>query len=233
MDFSRRSLQEELMDTEPVTYEQFEDCLRELETINQWAFAYPPTLRWLRKILRDTQKNNLSILDIGSGGADMLRHIWKRFGKPYKDMVLTGVDINPFSKKAADIFSKDLPIHNETSDIFTFDSARQADVIISSLFTHHLSDEQLVRFLQWMEQHSTIGWFINDLHRHTIPYYVIKIATRLFSRNHLIKHDGPVSVSRAFTRTDWQRLLQMAGIPIKQTRIRWCMPFRYCVERRK
>lgn len=230
MDLHRRSTQAELMDDAVTSFEEFHECLGELETINRWTIAYRPTLRWLSRIRKEAN-GPMVVLDIGSGGGDMLRRIWQRFPS---GMELTGVDINPWSKQAAALQTPhDAPIHYETCDIFSFDAERRAEAIISSLFTHHLSDEQLVKFLRWMEQHATFGWFINDLHRHPLPYHFIRWATRLLSSNRLIRHDAAVSVARAFTRADWVRLLEQAGIPRDQTRIRWALPFRYCVERRK
>ena len=231
MGSSQRSSQLELMDTEVVSYEQFRQCLRELETINAWTLAYGPTLRWLRRMGRSIPVSE--IIDVGSGGGDMLRKVVSTSARYTDNVKLIGIDLNPWSKKAADEWSHALPIQFETRNIFDFEAERNADVIISSLFTHHLSDEQLVQFLRWMERHATRGWFINDLHRHWLPYYFIKAATRLLSRNPLIKHDAAVSVSCAFTRADWQRLLLAASIPANQVRVRWYFPFRYCVERCK
>ena len=231
MELSQRSSQPELMDTQTVSYEQFRHCLREMETINNWTLAYGPTLRWLKRI---SQSKPLStIIDVGSGGGDMLRHIVRQSSECTSDTQFIGIDLNPWSKKAAEEWSCYMPIHFETGDVFDFEPTQHGDVIISSLFAHHLNDEQLVQFLQWMERHATRGWFINDLHRHWLPYYFIKASTRLLSRNPLIKHDAAVSVSRAFRRADWKRLLLAASIPTDQVRIRWFFPFRYCVERCK
>lgn len=231
MDFSHRSSQPELMDTETVSFEQFRQCLRELEIINHWTHAYRPTLRWLKQVSR---RYPLSvILDVGSGGGDMLRRVVRHRAGYSAGTKLVGIDLNPWSTKAADAWSEGVPIHYETGDIFDFEPTRRADVIISSLFTHHLSDDQLVTFLRWMESHATVGWFINDLHRHWLPFYFIKAATHLLSRNRLIKHDAAVSVGRAFTRADWLRLLDAAAIPADRVRIRWHFPFRYCVEGQK
>jgi hypothetical protein len=54
----------------------------------------------------------------------------------------------------------------ETGDVFALDPARRFDVVVSALFTHHLDDAQLVRFLRWMQATARLGWFVNDLHRH-------------------------------------------------------------------
>lgn len=221
--FSDRSQQAELMDG-PVPYDEFADCLRELETINRWTFAYGPTMRWLKRW------GSTGILwDIGSGGGDMLRRIRAMLPR----WQLTGIDINPWAKQAAEVATPSIAtIRYQVADIFAMDDAARADVIISALFTHHLSDATVIAFLRWMEQHAISGWFINDLHRHPVPYYFIRMATGVGSRNRLIRHDAAVSVARAFTRTDWQRLLAEAGIT-QGVRIRWHFPFRYSVGRVK
>ena len=151
-------------------YEEFDICLKQLARINRLTFAYPPTLRWLKKHLKP-HTATVTILDIGSGGGDMLRVIEKWTERRGISVELIGVDLNPWSKRSAEALAfPGSNIKHETSDIFAFDQSRRADYIISSLFTHHLSDEALVRFLSWMENHATKGWLVNDLHRHPVPY---------------------------------------------------------------
>ena len=43
------------------------------------------------------------------------------------------------------------------------------DFVISSLVAHHMTDGQLRAFLRFMEENSTEGWLVNDLHRHASP----------------------------------------------------------------
>jgi len=52
-DFSRRSTATELMDTDPVSFKEFDDYLRDLERINVLTLAYRPTLLWLKRVLAD------------------------------------------------------------------------------------------------------------------------------------------------------------------------------------
>ena len=63
----------ELMDG-ACSYEDFRGCLRSLEQINRWLFGYRPTLAWLNR-LEHTSHDPIHIVDIGSGGGDMLRQI--------------------------------------------------------------------------------------------------------------------------------------------------------------
>jgi hypothetical protein len=104
---------------------------------------------------------------------------------------------------------------------------------MSSLFTHHLPDSALVRFIKWMEENSRIGWFINDLERHPLPYHFLKLAFWATRRHRFMRHDGPVSVASAFRRNDWVRYLAEAGLPEGAARIERWMPFRLCVSRIK
>ena len=80
------------------------------------------------------------------------------------------------------------------------------DIIFSSLFCHHFTDDELVEMLQWMKYHAATGFFINDLHRHPLAYNFIKYATKFFSKSYLVKNDAPLSVLRGFRKNEWQNI---------------------------
>ena len=74
------------MDTDPVSFKEFDDYLRDLERINVLTLAYRPTLLWLKRALADfPAERPISVLDVGSGGGGMLRQLrkWAR-GKNLK-----------------------------------------------------------------------------------------------------------------------------------------------------
>jgi len=231
--FDRRSAQTELMDDPAIGFTAFADCLRDLAIVNILSRGYSPTLDWLKRVFKHTPPGErISIVDVGSGGGDMLRRIAQAAARQGRKVDLTGVDLNPWSARYAQTAAPSSPlITYETSDIFDFAPERKFDFVISALFTHHLDDEQLVRFLQWMERHAVKGWLINDLHRHPLAYFLFKYLSRLLRLDYMVQHDGAISVARAFTKADWTRALTAAGIPIAQITIRWCFPFRYAIER--
>ncbi|HTK85885.1 MAG TPA: methyltransferase domain-containing protein [Patescibacteria group bacterium] len=222
-DFSRRSTESELMDEDGISLAEFRHCLKSLEIINVLTLAYRPTLRWLRREVAKAGPSPVHVLDAGSGGGDMLR----RIGRIKGHLNLTGVDLNPMSAQVA-AESPSPGVNYETADIFKFEPKLPPDYIVCSLFTHHLDDERLVEFLRWLDRRAGRGWFINDLHRHWLPYYFIKWTTALFSRNRLIRNDAAVSVARSFTIADWRQLLARAGI--NGARVQWVFPFRLCVS---
>ena len=112
-----------------------------------------------------------------------------------------------------------------TSRIF---GNNKPDIIFASLFCHHFTDEELIKMMAWMKANSTLGFFINDLHRHPVAYHFIKLTSRLFSSSYLVKNDAPLSVLRGFKKQDWQNILQKAGI--RNYTIEWKWAFRYLVQ---
>jgi len=95
-----------------------------------------------------------------------------------------------------------------------------------------MDDGEIVGFLQWMERTARHGWFVNDLHRHTLAWYGFTAMARIARWHRFVQHDGPLSVARSFRRPDWTRLMAQAGSP-PEAHIHWRFPFRYCVERKR
>ena len=81
--------------------------------------------------------------------------------------------------------------------------------------------------LLWMTANTSKGFFINDLQRHPFAYYSIKWITKIFSRSYMVKNDAPLSVSRGFTKAEWEKIFNSAGI--KNFIIEWKWAFRYLV----
>ncbi len=232
LDFTRRADLQEWMD-EPCSYTDFRDCLRDLAQVNRLTLAHRPTLQWLRPFLARAG-TPLHIVDVGCGGGDMLRTIERVAKRSGHAVRLTGIDLNPYAAEAAREFTQPgSAITWITGDAFTSPLPTPADLIISSLFTHHLSDDGIVQFLAWMESTATRGWFINDLHREAMPYYSFKLLTKAARWHRFVQHDGPVSIRRAFRSEDWQAYLVAAGIALNDVTIQPVRPGRLCVSRVK
>jgi SAM-dependent methyltransferase len=234
-DFSQRAATPELMDIEPAGYVDFRACLRDLAEVNRLTLAYRPTLAFLDSVIaagRAPAGRPLSILDAGCGFGDALRRIdrWaQRRGVPVR---LTGVDLNAHATRAAaEATPPGRPIRWVKGDLSSWRSEDDIDLIVSSLFAHHLDDRALIGFIAWMEATARIGWFVNDLHRHPLPYHVFRLWAAAARWHRFIRHDGPVSITRAFSRADWHRLLGEAGLAEGSAAVRWWLPFRLCVSR--
>jgi hypothetical protein len=106
-------------------------------------------------------------------------------------------------------------------------------LVVSSLFTHHLAEQQIVRFLKWMELHAELGWFINDLSRAAIPYHIFRVFSKLAGLHPFVQYDGPVSIARSFIPEDWQSMCAAAGLRDHDFQIQSFRPARLCLERMK
>ncbi len=230
-DFCQRSPQLEWMDTETIGAADFAQCLADLAVVNSVTLARPPTLAFMRRVARGMAEGaRLSVLDVGFGEGDMLRRIHRWGTRRGLRMDLSGVDLNPWSTAAAEAATPPfMGIRYVTGDLFDL-APGETDVVISSLFTHHLTDTQVVEFLAWMEARARRGWFVNDLHRHAVAYHGFRMLSGAAGWHRFVRHDGPISVARSFRRRDWDTLLRRAGLAGKAT-VRWRMPFRLCVSR--
>ena len=234
-DFSRRADTSELMDSEDVPFADYTACLHDLERVNIFTFAYRPTLDWLDALNaagRLPHGRSVLIVDIGCGHGDMLRRVRHWVRRRQIAATLIGLDRDPRAAQAASVVTPpDDEINYVTADLFDWVPEGPVDLVISSLFAHHLDDASLARFLSWMETTARCGWFVNDLHRHVLPWQVFSLWSRLAGWHRFVQHDGPISITCSFTVTDWRRLLGAAGIPVGMAKIAWRMPFRMCVSR--
>ncbi len=222
----------ELMDGD-CSYDDFRGCLRSLEQVNRWLLGYRPTMAWLKRPphkLRDP----VHIVDVGSGGGDLLRRIagWAR--KRGIAVQLTGIDLNPYAARVAvESTPKEFRIAWVTGDALVYRPETPVDIIVSSLMAHHLEDEEIIALLRWMEATAQDGWFINDLERSEWSCRMFGWVEGMVEWHRFVRHDGPVSFRRAFREEDWVRLLAAAEVPQKAVTVEHWRPGRLCVGRWK
>lgn len=232
MDLSRRSDLPELMDDPALPGADYERCLHDLAAVNRITFTHRPTLRWLDRATRDLPAQQVvSILDVACGEGDLLRAIQRWAKRRGRVLRLEGIDLNPRSAVAAAVQTPSgMAIAWRTGDVFAYTPDPAPDFIVSSQFTHHLADADVLRFLRWLDTHASRGWFIADLHRAKFAYWGFGLLATVARWHPIVRHDGMVSVASSFRRADWQKLLAEAGVPGE---IRWQLAFRWCVGRLK
>lgn len=229
----QRSYQAELMDDLNLAEEALRQNLDELERINQWLGGNAVVRNALNRLLRQKRlkaEQSIRIADLGAGGGDNLRMMANWAKKKGIEVEFTGIDANQFMIDYAQQRASNYPnIHFQKADVFAPDfRLHNYQVITLSLFCHHFPEKalsQLFRQLKTNNPHSII--IINDLHRHILAYWGIKLLIRLFGGSYLLRHDAPLSVWRAFKARELRQILEEAGI--KNAQIRWKWAFRYQV----
>jgi SAM-dependent methyltransferase len=225
---AQRARDEEQMDDPGLAEDVYARVLADLSRLNRWTLTGRPTIHFLRRAARHMPAFRL--LDVGFGHGDMLRRIarWARRRNIAVDLI--GVDLNPRSAAAARAETpRTLPIDYRTGDYR--DLHGPYDFIVSSLVTHHMTDQQLSDFIAFMESQATRGWLINDLHRHTFAYRGFPLLARLLRVHRIVREDGQLSIARSFRPAEWRQILAAAGVPDGACRIVRRLPFRLCVER--
>lgn len=228
-DFSTRSDEVEVMDDLDCAGKVLEQTLRELEFINKWLGGNKITLSAIGQLVKLSPDKVITIADLGCGSGGMLRIIdsWGR--RENLNLKLIGIDANPNIIDIAKSNLKDCPdIHLRTLNILSKEfQEQQYDIVIGTLFYHHFQDEQLTEFFKRLKQQVSLGYIINDIHRHWLAYYAIKILTQFFSKSSMVKYDAPLSVLRAFKKTELKKILQSSQN--FDFTIRWKWAFRWQV----
>jgi SAM-dependent methyltransferase len=235
LDFSRRAELVEMME-QPCSYEELRACLHDIARVNRLTLAYRPTISWIAELVaaHPVSAGPLRVVDVGCGDGDTLRRIDAWAMQRGISVALTGIDLNPDAVRAAKEATP--PVQNiewVVGDALSDAMTGEVDVIVSSLLTHHLTDAQIVPFLQWMESTAQCGWFINDLHRRPVPYHLFRLLARFTNWHPFVKYDGPVSIRRSFVVEDWRSLCSAAGLAAESVSIRVYRPARLCVGRMK
>ena len=199
MNFRERLNEDELMDDLSRPDHEFAQAYRELEIINRWLGGLRAIERFLPRI------ENPLILDVAAGACDISEKLLNRM--PCRIVVL---DRNARGLKLA---RRSLPV---VGDAFAPPFPDETfDVVMASLFFHHLSDEECVRVLRHMWRLARRSVLINDLHRHPLAYFSIRTLSAVFSKSAMFRHDAPVSVRRAFRPQELAAIANKAGIPAK------------------
>ncbi len=231
MNCKHRSAEKELLDGDNIPFEDIKTNMEELNTINKWLGGHFITCKGVAWFLNKAPKEQpLAIAETGCGGGDNLVVIQTFMGRLGRATTLTGIDL----KQECIAFAQ----QNRPDNIVWICSDYRAvtwpavkpDIVFSSLFCHHFTNEQLVAQLKWLQANSKLGFFINDLQRHWLAYSSIKIITRLWSRSYLVKNDAPLSVLRGFTKKEWIALMEQAGITNYTIKWQWAFRYLICVD---
>lgn len=224
--FKTRSYELEIIDTGDYTAEEYEGCLSELRNINRFLGDNHALRKSLLRKIEKEDVADFSVLDVGAGSGELLRTIADFARERNSKTKLFGLELNARSAEATLEESKDYPeitsIRGDALNLPFKDNS--FDYAICSLFTHHFTDENVVRILAEMSRVSRKEIFVIDLHRHPVAYHFYTNAGRIFSKNRLIRNDGALSILRAFKPAELKKLGVEAGL--KKVSVQRFFPYR-------
>lgn len=228
--FRHRDTRPERIDTGNYTPQEYAAFLREIRFINRYLGdqrALKNSL--LAEILKQDLKE-FSILDVGAGTGELLGVIAEFARRGRRRAKLVGLDLNDLSIREvvseAGKFGEISPVQGNALRLPFADDA--FDYAFCSLFTHHLSDEQIPIVLREMDRVARRGIVVIDLERRTTAWFLYQIFCFAFRISPLVRQDGSLSIRKGFT---CEELAKMGrGLGLVKLRVEKHAPFRVVMK---
>jgi ubiquinone/menaquinone biosynthesis C-methylase UbiE len=202
----------ELLDEHDAPQADMERSLRDLRLINHYFGG----IRIYNLLLRRVKQPIRSIIDLGSGTADLLDSVKgdvKRIAVDFKiDHLLYQRNGSKALRVVADVHH--MPFR-----------ANAADAVTSAHFFHHFGPEENVGILEESLRVARRAVLVNDTRRHYAPLLFLKLIGALGLIGRITQADGPASVLRSYTSKEVRAIAEKA----RPARIRMlhAFPFRY------
>lgn len=215
----------ELMDDPALDYESHAAALRGLARLNRVSRSVESLWAEIKMLYREERKNSLTLLDIATGGGDTAIALDLKARQEKLGLTVTAADISADALKyaAKNASSKGANIEFIVMDALADAIPRPFDIIITSLFTHHLDPADVVTLLKKMSKAKKLV-LVSDLVRSELAYHLVWLATRALSSSHIVQYDGPVSVNASYTPSEFKEMAKQAGL--EHSKIKPCPPCR-------
>lgn len=215
----------ELLDQGAGTLDDVRMNLNEIWNINQ-AFA---GLRSLTGALNaDTLRamQPVRIVDLGTGSGKLARHLTEWGQRHNLETRLYPLDLSARHLSIAqETVGSISTIHPVQADGLALPFAPHSiDYFVSSLFLHHFPPETLVTLLRETYRLARHGIIMNDIVRGFLPLIAFRLVQPVLARHAVTRHDGIISIKRAYTPAELLTLAHAAGI--KQARVVSHFPWR-------
>ena len=199
--------------------------LMEMWRVNRYLGGIEALTRHLYPLLRQNTEP-IRIVDVGTGSGE-LAVLLQRWAKRSQRCIWVGaLDRSGRNLTVARENTKTVPsiclIHADACDLPFAGS--EVDYFISSLFLHHLSPQQVIDFLRESYSRSRRGIVMSDLVRGYLPLLAFQLVQPVFARHYLTRHDGRLSIERAYTPHELRSFARAAGL--KTARVYSHFPWR-------
>jgi ubiquinone/menaquinone biosynthesis C-methylase UbiE len=165
-------------------------------------------------LMEDVKNDTISILDLGTGSADLPVYLIE-LGRRFKRRItLTAVDNHPRVLEVARNRTRQYPeIRIEAGNLLSLNYPPGSfDIVVCSLTLHHFSRENAIQIIHSMNLLCRTGYLVNDLERSRMAAWTTRIYTAVTTRNEMTLKDSYLSVMRAFTMKEMQGMACEAGL---------------------
>lgn len=212
----QRHREPELMDQPGLDAALHAHALDSLQRINHLSRTAATLWRAIRALPRsDVSTTPLTILDVASGGGDVAVAVARRAAREGIPVQITGCDISPIAVRYASLLAARHGLHNVSffeHDVLRKPLPQQYDVVMSSLFLHHLDDAEAAQVLARFAVAARRMVLVSDLRRTRFGYFLACLVSRTVTRSPIVRVDGPLSVAAAFSEAEALRLAERSGL---------------------
>lgn len=211
----RQRNREELLDLGRGTSSQVRQSLHDIRRINTYLGGASVVLNATLRLLQKHRLQRATILDIGTGSADIPQRLIGRAAQQNIAVSIIALDNNFRHLTVARQDMNNAPgVLLLQADGFHLPLPdNSVDVVITSLFLHHFRPPQIVQLLREFHRVARIGWVINDLVRHYVPLIFFRLTWPIFARSYITRHDGTASILRSYTVKEMRDIAVATGIP--------------------
>jgi ubiquinone/menaquinone biosynthesis C-methylase UbiE len=187
--------------------------LMEMWRINRWLGGVGALTDYLLPLL-NYRAEPLSLVDLGTGSGEIPLLIARHARKHFLPVKIYGLDVSGRNLAVAQANLHDASdIHLIQADVELLPFAvNEVDYYISTLFLHHFAPEQVISLLRELYRRSQRGIVMSDLVRGYLPLIAFQLIQPIFARHYLTRHDGALSIRRAYLPEELLMMAQAAGI---------------------
>jgi ubiquinone/menaquinone biosynthesis C-methylase UbiE len=202
------------MDRSDNTPEDLSGALDDIRSVNRFLRGSKVLVAAARPFFAGNPTGEpLSVLDVGTGGADLPIDLVAAARKLRRGIRVVAVDRDPVTLDYARVKTAETPeIEILAADAFDLPFPPLSfDLVTASMFLHHFSHADAARVLSGFRRIARRAVLINDLRRHVVPWAFIGLAARATLRHPMFVHDAPLSVLRGFTADELRAIARDAG----------------------
>ena len=214
MSLATRQIVPELMDDPAVAPAALSRVLRGLARFNMLSRSADILWPAIREVAMRCGKRPVRVLDVATGGGDVPIALARRARRHGIHLELHACDMMEHSLRHTEQAARAARV---SVRLFQWNAEAQPapesfDIVISSLFLHHLRDDAAVVVLRKLREMAREAVLINDLRRCRAGLIAAWTASRLLTRSPIIRFDAPQSVRAAFRVGELRVIAQRAGM---------------------
>jgi len=223
-----RNVTPELMDDPGLERSEHLRALKALGRINWLSRTARSLAREMEHVLGPVPDRKIRVLDMACGSGDIILPLQRLLLRQSIEAEIDGCDASPV---AIDFAAFQAEMSGSRAQFFLRNVLKDPlpegyDLIISSLFLHHLRDAEIPALLSKLANSAELGFVISDLVRSRLGYWMAYLASMAVTRSAVVRVDSLLSVRSALTISEIDSYMFEAGLNAG-SRVYRCFPCRF------